>query len=459
MQQHTIKSPLQFKGIGLHTGKEVTLDLLPAPIHTGYRIRRSDLEGEPEIPAVAEMVSSTTRATLLQRGEFSVCTIEHCLSSLYALGVDNCILVVNGPEFPILDGSAAPYVKAIVEGGIEAQKAEREYFVVKKPMEVYDEETGSRILMIPDENYVVETHLEFESPALSNQRAVWREGDDYGREIAPARSFVFLREILMLAKQGLIKGGDTSNALIIKDKELSDEDLKAFRELFPQYNESLELGFVNPSEQFGLDEPARHKILDILGDFALTGRFLKGRVIAFRPGHSINNRMARLLRKEIKLYETQAPLYNPDQEPLMDINRIRELLPHRFPFLLVDKIIEVGYDSIVGVKSVSGNEPFFEGHFPEEPVMPGVLIVEAMAQTGGLLVLNAVADGDKWSTYFLKIENAKFRYKVVPGDTLVFKLRLMSEIRRGIANMRGLAFVGNRLVCEAEFTAQITKTE
>lgn len=460
MQQHTLNERIELTGIGLHTGENVTVELLPASENTGYRIRRTDLEGTPEFPALADAVVSTQRATLLKKGEVTVSTVEHAISALYALGVDNCIIAVNGPELPILDGSAKPYVEAIQQVGIKEQSAERDYFVIKHPYEVIDAETGSRILMVPSDDFRVEAHVEFDAPSLNNQVASYRDGDDYAKEIAGARSFVFVREILPLLEKNLIKGGDLSNALIINDQPLSSQEAESFKKNFPQYSEQQPLGYINPSAELGDSEPARHKILDIIGDLALAGKYIKGHIIAFRPGHSINNKAACELRKAIKQNETQAPYYDPNQTPLMDVNRIRELLPHRYPFLLVDKIIDLQKQSVVGVKNVTGNEPFFTGHFPEEPVMPGVLIVEAMAQTGGVLVLNSVAkEGEDWSTYFMKIDNVKFRQKVVPGDTLVFKLKLLTEIRRGIANMRGLAFVGEKLVCEAEFTAQIVKNE
>lgn len=418
-------------------------------------LRRSDMEGAT-ISLLADIVQSTERSTVLKKGDVSVSTAEHVLSALYALGVDNCIIEVNAPECPILDGSAAPYVKAIQEVGLQEQEEEREYYYVKKRMEVTDPETGSRIILLPDDEFSVDVHIAFPSPILSNQFASFDATTDYASEIAPSRSFVFIREILPLLERGLIKGGDLTNALVIHDKELDAEQRQLLQNsLGTAHNIPETLGYVNANPSIS-NEPARHKVLDVIGDLALAGCFIKGHVIAYCPGHGINNKMARLIRKDLKQMEAQAPQYDPDMEPIMDINRIKELLPHRFPFLLVDKIIDIGKDSIVGVKSVSGNEPFFTGHFPEEPVMPGVLIVEAMAQTGGLLVLNAM-DGDKCSTYFLKINNVKFRQKVVPGDTLLFRLRMTSPIVRGIANMRGLAYVGNKLVCEAEFMAQILK--
>ncbi len=457
MQQQTLNEALRFEGVGLHTGLSITMTLQPAPINTGYQFRRTDIENSPLIPAFAELVASTDRSTTLKKGELAVSTIEHTLSALYALGVDNCIIEVNAPECPILTGNSLPIVEAIQRVGLTEQSAEREYYVVKKRMEVSDPETGSRIILLPDEEFGVDVHISYPSHFLVNQFASYDEHINYATEIAPARSFVFVREILPLLEKGLIQGGQLSNALVINDTELTDSEKAQLKEHLPVGTEiPVTLGAINPNNTIS-GEPARHKLLDVIGDLALSGKFLRGRVLAYSPGHSINNQMARLLRKEIKQIEAQAPVYDPDRTPIMDTNRIKELLPHRYPFLLVDKIIEIGSSSIVGVKSVSGNEPFFVGHFPNEPVMPGVLIVEAMAQTGGLLVLNSMGEGVDCSTYFLKINNVKFRQKVVPGDTLVFRLRMISEIVRGIANMRGLAYVGEKLVCEAEFMAQIVK--
>lgn len=455
MKQQTLSAALTFSGRGLHTGREITLTLHPAAVNTGYRICRSDLENRPEVPALADYVTSTERATKLSKGEVEVMTIEHVFSALYALGVDNCLLEVNGPEMPLLNGSALPFAEEITRIGLTEQDAEREYFVIKKRMEVSDPETGARIVMLPDEQFAVDVHFMSDSPLLSNQFAGWEEGADYLTEIAPARTFVFLRDLLPLMEKGLIQGGSLNNALVIYDKEVAPEVLAKLDTQLSPLAQMTPPAYLNPSKTLGLDEPARHKLLDILGDLALTGKFIKGRIIAYRPGHGINNQAARLIQKAIGQTKNQAPLYDPDKAPIMDVLEVKRLLPHRYPFLMVDKVIEMGSDYVVGIKSVSGNEPFFEGHFPAEPVMPGVLIVEAMAQTGGLLVLNQM--GENCSTYFLTIDKVKFRQKVVPGDTLIFKLNMTSEIRRGVANMRGLAFVGSRLVCEAEFMAQIIK--
>lgn len=459
MNQYTLATTLTFQGVGLHTGANRTLTLSPAEPHSGYQICRSDLEGSPVIPAYADYVTTTQRATRIERGAVQVSTLEHCLSALYALGVDNCLITVDGDEAPILDGSAQPYVQAIQEAGLKEQSATREVFVVRKPIEVKDEETGSSILLLPSDQLGVEAHLSFASPLLSNQYASLRDLSLYGEEIAEARSFVFVREILPLLSQGLIKGGDLANAMVINDEPLSESDAKALAEaLHRPVAEVSQLGVINPKEGIS-NEPARHKILDILGDLALAGIFVQGHIIATKPGHKINNKLARAIRKEIKGMETQPPVYDPNATPVLDLNQIKGLLPHRYPFLLVDKVIHLDKNHIVGVKNVSFNETFFLGHFPTEPVMPGVLIVEAMAQTAGLLVLSGIEDPERYSTYFLTINNVKFRNKVVPGDTLLFKVMLTSEVRRGLASVRGLTFVGNQLVCEADFMAQIVKNK
>lgn len=455
MQQQTLQQSITFRGKGLHTGLDIELTLHPAPEDSGYSICRVDLDDKPTFKAWAEYVDSTNRGTVLKRGNVTVSTIEHCLSALYAMGVDNCLMEVNAPEFPILNGSAIPYVEEIARVGLVAQAAEREYFYVKKKMRIDSPDGVSSITMYPDSDFSVDVHISFDSPFLSNQYASLQDVADFPAQIAPARTFVFVREILPLLQQGLIKGGDLANALVINDKELTADEQQLLSAL-PNVDPSRlnQLGFVNPSSSME-NEPARHKLLDVLGDLALCGKFIKGHVIASAPGHGINTLVAKEIRKEIKSIECQAPNYDPDAVPLLDINQIKKLLPHRFPFLLVDKVVEIGANHVVGVKSVTGNEPFFPGHFPEEPVMPGVLIVEAMAQTGGVLVLKKMGEPQDSSTYFLKIDSVKFRRKVVPGDTLLFKLRMIGEIRRGVANMRGLAFVGNTLVCEAEFMAQI----
>ena len=459
-KQQTLKGSFSLSGKGLHTGLQINISFHPAPAGTGRVIRRVDVEGTPEIPALSEFVKGTERGTVLRKGDVQVSTIEHGLSALYALGVDNCYIDVDAPEFPILDGSAIEYVRKIKEVGLVSQELEREYYIVKQRTEVVSEDGRSRILLLPDHSFGVDVHISFDSPILSNQFASLDNLKNFETEIASSRTFVFVREIEQLLAHNLVKGGDLDNALVIYDKEMEQSSLNDLCKLMGvEPKKGIELGYINNAPIIFPNEPARHKLLDVLGDLSLIGRPIQGRIIATCPGHKINNEMGQKIRREIKQNESQAPIYDPNKEPLMDVKRIQELLPHRYPFLLVDKIIERGSDYVVGIKNVTANESFFQGHFPGEPVMPGVLQIEAMAQVGGLFILGDLENPESYSTYFLKIDNVKFRQKVVPGDTLIFKVRLVSEMRRGMANMRGLAFVGETLVCECDFMAQIVKNK
>lgn len=459
-KQQTLKGSFSLSGKGLHTGLQINISFHPAPAGTGRVIRRVDVEGTPEIPALSEFVKGTERGTVLRKGDVQVSTIEHGLSALYALGVDNCYIDVDAPEFPILDGSAIEYVRKIKEVGLVSQELEREYYIVKQRTEVVSEDGRSRILLLPDHSFGVDVHISFDSPILSNQFASLDNLKKFETEIASSRTFVFVREIEQLLAHNLVKGGDLDNALVIYDKEMEQSRLNDLCKLMGvEPKKGIELGYINNAPIIFPNEPARHKLLDVLGDLSLIGRPIQGRIIATCPGHKINNEMGQKIRREIKQNESQAPIYDPNKEPLMDVKRIQELLPHRYPFLLVDKIIERGADYVVGIKNVTANESFFQGHFPGEPVMPGVLQIEAMAQVGGLFILGDLENPECYSTYFLKIDNVKFRQKVVPGDTLIFKVRLVSEMRRGMANMRGLAFVGETLVCECDFMAQIVKNK
>ena len=439
---------------------DLTVTFCPSPENHGYKIRRVDMEGQPTIDAVAENVIETTRGTVLGIGDARCSTIEHGLSALYAFGIDNVLIQVDGPEFPILDGSAAPYVQKIHEAGISEQNADKNWLIITEPVEIMDDSTGSHITILPADDFAVSVTIDFNSKMMPIQTATLRDINDFEKEFSAARTFVFVREIEPLLSHGLIKGGDLDNAIVIYERQMSQESYDKLADVMGvPHMDATQLGYINHIPLVWDNEPARHKLLDIIGDLALIGKPIKGRIIATRPGHTINNKFARTIRKEIKLHEIQAPVYNCNETPIMDVNRIRQLLPHRYPFALVDKVIEIGANYIVGIKNVTVNEPFFQGHFPEEPVMPGVLQIEAMAQCGGLLVLNSVDEPDKYSTYFLKIDGVKFRQKVVPGDTLIFRVELLAPIRRGISSMKGYVFVGEKVVCEAEFTAQIVKNK
>ena len=460
LKQKTLKGSFSLFGKGLHTGLSLTVTFNPAPENTGYRIQRIDLEGEPTIDAVAENVIDTRRGTVLGKGDVRVSTVEHGLAALYALGIDNCLIQVNGPEFPILDGSADMYVKKITEIGLEEQNAPKDFYIIRHKIEINDEESGSCITILPDEEFSITAMCSFESKFINSQFATLDKIENFAQDIAPARTFVFVRDIMPLLEANLIKGGDLDNAIVIYEREVTQEKLDHLADVLKvPHMDATKIGYIQHKPLMWENECTRHKLLDIVGDMALIGRPIKGRIIATRPGHTINNKFARLLRKEIRKHEVQAPFYDPNEAPIMDVNRIRELLPHRYPMQLVDKVISIGPTSIVGVKNITSNEPFFQGHFPQEPVMPGVLQIEAMAQCGGLLVLNTVEEPERWSTYFMKITDVKFRQKVVPGDTLIFKVDLLAPVRHGVSSMKGYMFVGDAIVSEATFTAQIVKNK
>lgn len=458
-KQNTLAGSFTLEGKGLHTGLNIRITFNPAPENHGYKIKRTDLEGQPVLDALAEHVETTQRGTVISKNGITVGTVEHAMAALYALGVDNCLIELNAPEFPILDGSARYYVENIQRVGLAEQNAYKDYYIVKHKIEVKDE-TGASLTLLPDDNFSANVLISYDSPVLSNQYATMNDLSEFPTEIAASRTFVFVREVEALLQNNLIKGGDLDNAIVIYDQKISQESLDKLADMMGLPHKNVQdLGYINNKPLVFDNEPARHKLLDVIGDLALIGKPIRGRIIATHPGHGINNKLARIIRKDIRLNDVQAPVYDPNAVPVMDINRIRELLPHRYPFLLVDKIIEIGQTHIVGVKNISVNEPFFQGHFPEEPVMPGVLQIEAMAQTGGLLVLNNVDEPERYSTYFMKIDGVKFRQKVVPGDTLVLRLELLAPIRRGISTMKGYVFVGDKLVSEAEFMAQIIKNK
>ena len=459
-KQRTLHDSFTLSGKGLHTGLQLSVTFCPAPTGTGYKIQRTDLPSQPVIEAIAENVAATQRGTVLKKGDVVVSTIEHGMAALYALGIDNCFIKVDGPEFPVLDGSAAQYVDKIVEVGFDEQEAEKDYYVIRNKIEVSDPESGSCITILPDEELSLTVMCSFDSTFINSQFATLDDIELFAQEIAPARTFVFVRDIEPLLEANLIKGGDMDNAIVIYECETTQEKLDRLADLMGVNRlDAHKLGYIQHKPLVWENECTRHKLLDIIGDMALIGKPIKGRVIATRPGHTINNKFARAMRREIRKHEVQPPLYDCTRPPVMDVNRIRELLPHRYPMQLVDKVIELKGNTIVGVKNVTANEPFFQGHFPQEPVMPGVLQIEAMAQCGGLLVLNTLDEPERWSSYFMRIDDVKFQQKVVPGDTLLFKVDLLAPVRHGISSMKGYVFVGDKVVMEASFTAQIVKNK
>ncbi|UCG28592.1 MAG: bifunctional UDP-3-O-[3-hydroxymyristoyl] N-acetylglucosamine deacetylase/3-hydroxyacyl-ACP dehydratase [Bacteroidales bacterium] len=460
--QRTIGKPVTLSGKGLHTGVDVKVTFKPAPENHGYKFCRTDLPEKPIINATADNVVDTSRGTTLEENGIRVATIEHVLAAFYGLQVDNGLIEIDGPEAPIMGGSSKRFVSAINEAGIVDQKSHRDYFVVKEKITYSDEENGIDLMIYPDDHLSINVLIDYNSPVLGNQFAILDHLVDFEREIAMSRTFVFFHELEALAKQNLIKGGDLDNAIVIMDRKVDQKEVDRIADLFnkPHIQVNSE-GILNNIDLHFPNEPARHKLLDMIGDMALIGKPVKGKIVATRPGHHANTELAKKIRQEIKKEESKSsiPVYDPTKPPVYDILEIRRKLPHRYPFLLVDRIIHLDERSVVGIKNMTFNEAFFQGHFPEEPVMPGVLQIEAMAQVGGMLALSTVSDPERYSTYFLKIDKVKFKHKVIPGDTVIFKMELTDPIRRGIVSMYGQAYVGNKLVMEGELMAQIVKNK
>ena len=461
MKQSTIQNPVSVHGVGLHTGKNVTLTFKPAAPNHGFRFQRVDLPDQPIIPADVKLVISTNRSTTLKSGEAQVSTVEHVLSALTGLHYDNVLLEIDGPEMPIMDGTSMPFVNALLSAGRELSDVDRDYFVVTEPIAYKDEVTGTELLALPADQFEATVMIDFNSLVLGQQFASLSSLDDYVEAIAPCRTFVFLHELEKLLDMGLSKGGDLNNAIVIADRKMEQDELDALSQKMgkPGGVQVNEAGVLNTVKLHFPNEPARHKLLDVIGDLALIGKPIRGKIVATKPGHTANIEFAKLLKKHLteKRRLIGIPKYDPEKEPVLDVQGVSARLPHRYPFLMVDKIIEISANHVVGIKNVTMNEALFQGHFPGNPIFPGVLQIEAMAQTGGILALHNVPDPGNWDTYFLKIDNTKFKAKVLPGDTLILKMELLEPIRRGIVHMQGTAYVGSKIVSEGELTAQIVR--
>ncbi len=460
--QQTLKAPVTLSGVGLHTGKEVTLTFKPAPPNHGFKFKRVDLPDSPIINADADLVVDVSRGTTLELNGVRIATVEHSLAALVGMQLDNVLIEVNGPEVPIMDGSSEPFTQALESVGIEAQNAIREYFQIHSTVQYTDPVKKVEMIAVPAEDYQISVMVDYNSPVLGTQHATLHNISEFKDGFSASRTFCFLHELEHLLDNNLIKGGDLSNAIVVVDKAVSEEELQRLSVLFNRPSVAVQKeGILNNVQLRYQNEPARHKLLDVLGDLALIGTPIKGKIFASRPGHASNVEFAKKIKAYIKSAKSRniVPAYDPNKKPIFDIREIEKSLPHKYPFLLVDKIIEMSENHVVGIKNVTFNEHFFQGHFPGNPVMPGVLQIEAMAQTGGILALGTVTDPQNYDTYFVKIDKVRFKNRVIPGDTLLLKLELLSPIRRGICEMKGTAYVGNKIVTEAELVAKIVRKE